>query len=960
MLYKNKYHTILTLFFFSGLTGLIYEAVWARFLSLIFGSTVYASSTILVAYMAGLSIGSFFGGRAVERMRNPVRFYGICELGIGLCAVILPIIFVQMNGLSRFIHTVLSPSRVLYTMLRFIIVTCLLLIPTSLMGATLPSLSKGLSGDKRRAGSSIGYLYTINTMGAVCGVLVATFMSIEKLGLRYSSFFAALVNIAIGSAILFLMDTRDYSTKTREVDTNLDTLRRLPFNARLVLLVYAISGFCALSLEVLWTRELVFFLGTGTYAFGTMLSVFLLGIGLGSLIISRLLQKIERPLLLLGILEVCIGVTTLLNFILIPKLYSYKQDLFSNLGQNLFSFVLSGYAVTIGLMIIPTLFMGGAFPLAVQVYSGESKKIGQSVGKIYAFNTIGSILGALLTGFLFIPLIGIAPSFKMIIIINILIGGAVLFFSNFKYIFVKYITVGLIPLIIATLLFLPFDQPLVLYSYIMNDPDNRLLHYAEDAYASVSVIDIPGTGRRLYVDSGLAADTSRFDMPSHKMIVHVPLLLMDNPKKALVVGFGMGETSHSITTHGVQVDAVEISRGAVEANHYFKDVNRDILNNKLFNITIDDGRNYLLTHDGKYDLISVGIIHPGISSNSAGFYGIDFYELCRQRLTDTGIISQWVPTHGLSLEAFKVIISTFLQVFPHASLWFKYTDNFVILLGSKTPVAIDFVLFLKGMDRDGVMDDLATVDMTNPLVILDSFWMDEKSLAEFAAGAGITSDDRPRLEFMSVRSVNDIGIDTVEALKGSHQRVTDYLTNIRNRKQVAAELSTIYEATEHLIQGQIYYKKYLFDESIAELRKSLDIYPDDDNTRYLLDYTTQTYRNKLLIRAEESYKEGMIPEALGLYMKAAEIKPDSAETHNFIGMCYSKLGDYSSAIRAVEKALLHDPDNYQYHFNLASLFALTANYDESRAELEKTLQLNPDSVRAREALQQLNEFLDNQ
>ena len=142
-----------------------------------------------------------------------------------------------------------------------------------------------------------------------------------------------------------------------------------------------------------------------------------------------------------------------------------------------------------------------------------------------------------------------------------------------------------------------------MFSYIMDDSDSTLLHYSEDAYASVSVIDIPGVGRRLYVDSGLAADTSRFDMPSHKMIVHVPLLIMDNPQNALVIGFGMGETSHSITTHGVHVDAVEISQGAIDANHYFLDVNHDILNNKLFTLTIDDGRNYLLTHDEKYDLI---------------------------------------------------------------------------------------------------------------------------------------------------------------------------------------------------------------------------------------------------------------------------------------------------------------------------------------------------------------------
>jgi spermidine synthase len=691
-----------------------------------------------------------------------------------------------------------------------------------------------------------------------------------------------------------------------------------------------------------------------------MLSVFLLGIGLGSFVISRSLDKIKNPFLLLGIFEVCIGVTTLLNFIFIPQLYQYKLALIANLGYNVFSSVFSGYAVTFFLMIIPTLLMGGAFPLAVRVYSENTKQIGHSVGKIYSFNAIGSIMGSLLTGFLFVPLIGISGSFKLVISINILIGIMILLLVNYRNILFKIIPAAFASLIVIFILFFSFTKPIVIYSYIMEDPDIKLLHYSEDEYASVSVVEIPGVGRRLYVDSGLAADTSRFDMPSHKVIAHVPLLIQKKPENALVVGFGMGETSHSITTHGVRVDAVEISEGAVDANKYFLDVNHDILNNPLFNITINDGRNFLLTNKKKYDLISVGIIHPGISSGSAGFYGLDFYKLCEASLTENGIVSQWVPTHGLSLEAFKTIVKTFITVYPHSTLWFKYTDNFVILLGSKKPFFLDYQDFLEKFQNEEVLKDLETVDMTDPVVVLDSFWMGEDELAKFVKDSGITSDDHPVLEFMSLKAAHDIGTEIIEAISPEHEKITGYITNIEMNDKLEQEFDSVYNATEHIVRGHIYKKKFLIEEAIFEFEKALEIYPYDKNAKFLLEHTREIYFNQLLIKAEELYRTNEITEALSLYKKAVSINPRSAMAHNLLGMCYSSIGSYGKAVISVRNAVDNDPDNFQYHFNLASLLAQTGDYYSSKKELETTLKLNPGFKKAEDALLKLNTFLESQ
>ncbi len=552
---------IVLLFFLSGISGLVYEVVWARMLALVFGSTVYATTTILVAYMGGLSIGSYFGGRAADRVRYPVRFYGMCELGIGVFALIFPFLLQGLNGLYVFAYNRFIPTRIPFITLRFIIVSILLMIPTLLMGATLPALSKSIVRRTGDAGHYTGLLYAVNTIGAVFGVGFAAFVSIEKLGLRSTTYTAAALNLLIAAIVMLLLRKSFLEIKrrtTRAAESNPGQSAAPGHDSRaekVSVIVYAVSGFCALSLEVLWTRELVFFLGMDTYAFGTMLSVFLFGIGIGSILMARNLPKVRNAFFLLGLFETAIGITTLLNFILIPHLYTYKQGLFDSLGTSIFSFVLSGYVITLFLMIIPTLLMGAAFPLVVQIYSENKTGIGRSIGKIYSFNTLGSILGSLITGFLFIPLIGVANSFKIIITLNIALGAVVLLFVRFRKKVYRIAPVFfLVPVLL--LLFIPFDKSLVAYSYIMKGTNNRLLYYAEDAYAAVSVLDIPAVGRRLYVDSGLAADTSRFDMPSHKIIVHLPLLLQKNPKRALVIGFGMGETSYSITTHDVRVDAV--------------------------------------------------------------------------------------------------------------------------------------------------------------------------------------------------------------------------------------------------------------------------------------------------------------------------------------------------------------------------------------------------------------------
>jgi spermidine synthase len=312
-------------------------------------------------------------------------------------------------------------------------------------------------------------------------------------------------------------------------------------------------------------------------------------------------------------------------------------------------------------MLVPTILIGVTFPLVTRIYANSLSQLGKSIGNIYSVNTLGSIFGLFFAGFVFIPLIGIQKSIMLMAFLNVAAGVVALVLclaywrsrNNTRAVasHIVYIAIAVITVVIAGFT-VDTGQPLTKYTAVFKGPgeSNKLLFYKEGVDTSVTVVEDTEGVRRVFVDTNQAAEDSRWDMPSHNVIGHLPILLHPNPKDALVIGFGMGVTSWAISRHGVSVDAVEISPGIKEANQFFTKVNHNVLSDPLVKLTIDDGRNYTLTTNKKYDMISTGIIHPLVSANSAGFYTRNFYELCKKRLTDNGIMSQWVPLDRLPEE----------------------------------------------------------------------------------------------------------------------------------------------------------------------------------------------------------------------------------------------------------------------------------------------------------------------
>jgi len=967
--------SILAIFFFSGAVGLVYEIIWNRMLTIVFGSTVFAVTTVLTAFMAGMALGSFYIGRYADRHQNPLKIYAYLEIGIGVYAIILPLILAGTNFIYIFLYRNLGGSFYLLSIFRFILCFIVLLIPTTFMGGTLPVMTRAITGKIDRLGWTVGSLYALNTFGAVIGCFLSGFILIKIMGITITTIISAGINVAIALIVLFIFAKKEFifsnednhkADKKQDNDFSID----LPQNAgKIALLVFGVSGFCALAYEVLWTRILVLFLGSTAYAFATMLSTFLCGIAVGSVLIAKFADKRKDLLTALGIIQIVIALSAILLIPIYGKLYDIGLKF---TGSGWWTFFISRYSLSFLVMLIPTIFMGATFPIASKIYANSIENLGKSIGKIYSINTLGSIFGSFFAGFVFIPLIGVQKSIMVMACLNIAIGISA-FIPNLMYWRSKnnskkvishyvYIVIAIVAVIVSIFV-IDTSQPLTKFTAVFkgSGEKNKLLFYKEEVDTSVTVVEDTEGVRRIFVDTNQAAEDSRWDLPSHNIIGHLPILLHPDPKNALVIGFGMGVTSYAITRHGVNVDAVEISPGVVSANSFFTKINHDVLKDPLIHLTIEDGRNYTLTTDKKYDVISTGIIHPLVSTNSAGFYTKDFYELCKKRMTENGIMCQWVPLHRLPEEHFKTIIRTFKASFPHTTLWYKWTPDFIILIGTPEELSIDLQDFIKRVEKPAVKADLETVNMDDPFVLLDSFMMDERTIDAYVGNGRIHTDNRPMIEFFGPQMHNTT-FQNLDGMRNFRTTILPYLTNAGKTSQefdvLKRKIQQNFDGTQYAIQGHLYYVKGEYENALKKLLAGAYVNPNDNNIKWFITHVEKQMginEQELLDRVKANSKDvdaliklgtvyqnqGQIDKAIEQFKKAIEIDPNSMLAHSNLAYIYEGQGKIDEAIAEFKELLRIKPDFPQIHVGIGLLYDSQGKTDEAIAEMKKAIQLDP-------------------
>ena len=926
------------IFILSGASGLIYEVIWMRQLTLIFGSTVFATSTVLTAFMAGLALGSYYFGRKIdESTQSPLRIYALLEAGIGVFCLVWPLILGALSAIYVLIHRNVTSEFYTLSLIRFVLTFGVLLIPSTLMGGTLPVLTRFFVKRLEQLGTNIGILYALNTFGAVIGTVAAGFFLIEALGVQWTIGVGIIINFGVAAVALALAQktskTEDASHELRETPVESEpslTDNRQPItdNSKLVLWAIGISGFCALAYEVLWTRIMVFFLGSTTYAFATMLAAFLFGIALGSMVFARWVDRIKQPIAVFGIVQLGIGLFALILMPAFEELYGMSRAFQSTFGGSRFWAFFSCFLV----MCLPTFLMGTSFPLVTKIYTGSARQLGKSIGNVYAVNTVGSILGAFCAGFILIPLLGIRPSIVLTVALNTGIGCLLVLRGEWRAETGKSLLQGVsigMPILnagVAVIMLLTVNQPLFLKSAIFKTqrPGDTLVDYNEEVDATVTTLKDDEGVYRLYVDTNQAADASRWDSPSHRVIAHLPLLLHPRPKRALVVGFGMGLTSYSITQHGVQVDAVELSNGVISAaQKYFTHVNGNVFENPQFNYRLNDGRNHILMTKTKYDMISTGIIHPLVSAGSSNIYTADFYRLCRRILSEDGIMCQWVPLHRLPEAHYKMIVRTFIEVFPHTTLWYKYTPDFVILIGTLEPLRIDYKNFIERSQIASIREGLAADDLDG-MSLLDSFMMGPENVRKYAGVGPIHTDNRPRLEFF--RGADLVGTTTqnVKGMAEYRERVLPYLTNygatLAEKRGAREKLDTYFRATQRLIRGQIAYASAQYQNAAALMNEAVELNPVDETIRYNFGVVAG------LIREGEQEELQQIERQVQQTMAQ---NPDDIQGHLHLATLYEMQGELGKAATELEELLRRDPNRSEVYFLLGALYERQGRYKDA-------------------------------
>jgi len=752
-------------FVLSGATGLIYEVLWARMLGLVFGATTLAVSTVLAAFMGGLAVGSTLAGRLATRIRKPLSTYGLIEIGIAIYALLVPLLFRWIDDVYALIWQQLHPGYFTFSLWRFVLSGLVLLVPTTLMGATLPVLAAALVRSPAGDSNSVTRLYACNLAGAILGTLAAGFVLLPALGVRTTIAVAAAINVIVG-VIAILLQRRTQAALVSdqpriEVDEPVDRGRFWAFAA-------LASGFVTIGTQVSWTRILTMIIGSSTYAFSIVVALFLIGLAGGAWLVARKdrSQRLRSAILKV---ELVTAISLLLSLFVLNRIPTLLIYLGLRFNTSSWPGLLALQILSATLLILlPALLMGMVMPLVLIWAGSEKSKAVARVGRSYAINTIGAIAGAFITGFILIP--KTSTRFTLL-----LAATLCLFVAGVAYrpadgtrdpALKRSLALGLAP-IVAILLFIiappmnlaylsigAYDSLVRVLAQTREDTNqgeqaqgtHELLMYHEGPTATVSVRRDQNTVS-MAINGRTNASDSIYDMPTQVMLGQLPLLVAPRTDTGLIIGYATGITVGSMLQSAINsVTCVELEPGTIAGSSFFNHINNRPLDDPRTTLIIDDARTFLRVTPKRYDMIVSEPSHPWVPG-VANLFTQEFFELGRARLNDDGIWVQWVQIYQLSTESLRSVLATYHKVFPHV-LVFRVgglnKGKDLLLVGSKQPLNVD--LLPQRCTDPRMTAELARVGLKSEADIREWFVCDETKLGPAVAGAKINTDDNMHIE----------------------------------------------------------------------------------------------------------------------------------------------------------------------------------------------------------------------
>lgn len=829
---RFRIEPILVLFTLSGASGLMFEVIWSRWLTLLLGATTWSVLSILISYMGGLGLGAFVLGGQIRRLGNPLKVYAGLEAAIGLYALAVPSLLLGVGRLNVLFADRLGDDPTLSLALRFGSSILILGIPTLLMGATLPALTGFLASHQLEAGRHAGLLYATNTAGAILGALVTGFVFIPNLGVWNSNALAAGIDLAI-AVLAYLVAVRLGRDDRDGYEPPIAST--LP-GSSLALVVLTLSGFGGLAYEVLWTRGLLAALtDSTTYAFTMMLAVFLAAHALGSARGSKarpIGDQVEWLWAALARSQIGAGLAALMSLPLLITSRGWINTFMMVEDATFWGRKVPLQLLASTLVIGPSAyFLGRAFPMASRLYVGRGRPVAASTGWLYLGNAMGAVAGAVVAAVILIPRLGTQVAIQVLGLGQCMLGlGVLMARSNSRG---KVKVFGFAAGIAAIGVGWNLWQPLAVV-YASKEP-GKLLDLIDAPGGTVTVHEVVGTDKVISVNGVNVAGTNRALRTTQKLQGHLPAFLHGNPKSALQIGFGSGGTCRALSLHD-SIETIEIAELTPEvlstASKWFPDINRAVLTDPRVKVTINDARSHVAVTGKTYDLILSDSIHPRFRGN-ASLYTRDYFELCSKRLNPGGLVSTWLPLYGMAPEDIRCILRSLQDVFPHVMVWypnFEPNENTVVI-ASKEPIRVDAARFRTKLDDPKIGPDLSEVGYRTAAKLLDAFLMGDRGVETLAGDGPRNTDDRPLLEFDAPRTVrrNRSFLENLDAFRLAREPIAAYLDH--SDPALEAELAKWSAGTSHKLEAQISELAFHWGDAAASYEACVRLNPDDQDAR---------------------------------------------------------------------------------------------------------------------------------
>ncbi len=796
-----------TLFFISGATGLILQVVWMYRLGLVFGNSAYASSATLAAFFLGLAAGGRLWGKMATKFKHSLRVYGLMEIGVALAAIL------WLLGLHLYelyfpsVVNVVGRDQEILTLIKFIFSILLLFLPTMLMGGTFPILVQYVSHTRKQMEKHGSMLYAVNTLGASVGTFIAGFILLSTYGVNATYYLAIFAVACIGfiALIISFITTQPSYQKAPLCKENKSLVNTPSISLKKpqVAAVAFLSGFLALSLEILWTRMFAQVLQNSVYSFAIVLVVFLISLGLAGILSHFLIRYSAPPTPTLIALFTFGAILTAFTPLLFDKLTGGMT--YVTTSGEWSSYLISILRVSIIVILPPTILLGAIFPYLLKVAPLKNLNPGDLTGQLVLYNSLGSSLGPVITGFILLEIFGLLSSIKLMAVAYVFM--AALFSLKLAATPKK---IALTSSLLCVLIIGFMNQPLL----IKLDKGEQMLGQWQASDGVVSVIK-SGENIVMKLDNYYTLGDSESAL-IEQLQGHIPLLIHSNPKKVLFLGMGTGVTAGASLKH--QVDKVVVTElipnVVVAAKKYFSPLTNDLYSDSRVQIVNDDARNYLHTSEDKFDVI-IGDLFTPWHAGTGSLYTLEHFRQVNSKLAVDGLFAQWLPLHQLTPETLGIISKTFATVFPQVTLWrADFSDNkpSIALIGQAAGTQLDNSTLQKNISNIFQEKNKETNHMTG-LFYIGNY----EAVKNNNINSDINVDDKRTIEFKAP-------ILSYQASSGKGNYVTgeileEYLSLLQknlppNKDPYVAHLP---ENEKRYIEVGLLYFKYL--KSISEKRE---------------------------------------------------------------------------------------------------------------------------------------------